>query len=366
MAVLHLPKRRRWPFERAHRRGHRAHLSMVGDALWRSSHRASHHRSGPIQDETKARSGEMLPKGGMDRDRSPKGARHLRGSSIGSRHARIGHTMSLTIGSLFSGIGGIELGLEWAGLGPVMWQVEKDPFCRDVLKRHWPEVKRYEDVRQVGRSNLAPVDLICGGFPCQDTSSAGSRKGLEGPSSGLWREFHRIRCRAPSPLSPLWKTLRAGPRDGCAKCGANSRHLDIERAPWGLPLATSEHLTADPAYLLLPTPTASRYGTTNNGDPHDGRSGYRTKGKPSLAQMARRGMWPTPLASEGLGGGVRTWRRPKKTGKRLRDMVAGRLNPKWVEWFMGFPPSWLNISTQASFAFSETRPSRSARKCRAK
>lgn len=106
----------------------------------------------------------------------------------------------LTIGSLFSGIGGLELGLEWAGLGPVRWQVEIDPFCREVLARHWPEAARHEDVRAVGAAALAPVDLICGGFPCQDVSSAGTRKGLAGSRSGLWSEFARV----VSELRPRW------------------------------------------------------------------------------------------------------------------------------------------------------------------
>ena len=79
----------------------------------------------------------------------------------------------LTIGSLFSGIGGLELGLEWAGLGPVVWQCEIDPFCRAVLEKHWPNVTRYEDVTAI--RNYPHVDLVCGGFPCQDVSSAGKR-----------------------------------------------------------------------------------------------------------------------------------------------------------------------------------------------
>lgn len=98
----------------------------------------------------------------------------------------------MKIGSLFSGIGGLELGLERAGLGRVAWQVEIDPFCRRVLAKHWPNVERFEDVRRVGKSTLAPVDLICGGFPCQDVSVAGKGAGLEGERSGLWSEYLRI------------------------------------------------------------------------------------------------------------------------------------------------------------------------------
>jgi len=100
----------------------------------------------------------------------------------------------LTIGSLFSGIGGLDLGLEQAGLGPVLWQCEKDEFCRAVLERHWPDVLRYHDVKNVrgGDRELLPVDLICGGFPCQDLSCAGKRAGLKGARSGLWYEFRRI------------------------------------------------------------------------------------------------------------------------------------------------------------------------------
>ena len=96
------------------------------------------------------------------------------------------------IGSLFSGIGGLELGLEWAGLGPVAWQVELDPWCRGVLAMHWPATKRFADVRHVGAHNLEPVEVICGGFPCQDISVAGKGAGLEGARSGLWREYLRI------------------------------------------------------------------------------------------------------------------------------------------------------------------------------
>lgn len=104
------------------------------------------------------------------------------------------------IGSLFSGIGGLELGLEWAGLGETIWQVEQSEFCRAVLAKHWPDAERFEDVREVGAANLVSPDLICGGYPCQDVSSAGKGAGLGGERSGLWFEFARI----VGELRPTW------------------------------------------------------------------------------------------------------------------------------------------------------------------
>lgn len=97
----------------------------------------------------------------------------------------------LTHGSLFAGIGGFDLGFERAGIKTV-WQVEIDPKARLVLAKHFPEAERFEDVRTVGASNLSGVDVVCGGFPCQDISNAGYRVGIEGERSGLWSEMLRI------------------------------------------------------------------------------------------------------------------------------------------------------------------------------
>ena len=105
----------------------------------------------------------------------------------------------MRIGSLFSGIGGLELGLERAGLGHTVYQVEADPFCRAILAAHWPEAQRFDDVRTVG-ADLPAVDLLCGGFPCQDVSSAGKRAGLDGARSGLWHHFARI----ATETRPTW------------------------------------------------------------------------------------------------------------------------------------------------------------------
>ena len=94
----------------------------------------------------------------------------------------------------------MSLGLERAGF-TVRWQVEVEPYCENVLARHWPDVLRRSDVRFAGAATLPPVDLIVGGFPCQDVSAAGRGVGIErGHRSGLWREFARI----VRELRPSW------------------------------------------------------------------------------------------------------------------------------------------------------------------
>lgn len=99
----------------------------------------------------------------------------------------------MTIGSLFSGVGGLELGLERAGLGPVRWQAEIDPWCRAVLARHWPDARRFSDVREVD-GGAERVSVVCGGFPCQPVSVAGKRL-AQADARWLWPEVAVIVAR---------------------------------------------------------------------------------------------------------------------------------------------------------------------------
>jgi DNA (cytosine-5)-methyltransferase 1 len=118
---------------------------------------------------------------------------------------------------LFSGIGGFSLGLERAGMRTVAF-CEIDPYCRKVLAKHWPDVPIFGDIRELavdegwlvsntdqrhqpakeqlpaGRQRIRSnsIDVICGGFPCQDISVAGKGAGIEGKRSGLWSEYARI------------------------------------------------------------------------------------------------------------------------------------------------------------------------------
>lgn len=98
----------------------------------------------------------------------------------------------MTVGSLFAGIGGLDLGAERAGFD-VIWQCEKDDYCTKVLNKHWPNTPVYNDVQTLYTDDGADPrqpDILCGGFPCQDISLAGKAAGLDGERSGLWWEFY--------------------------------------------------------------------------------------------------------------------------------------------------------------------------------
>jgi len=98
----------------------------------------------------------------------------------------------ITHGSLFAGIGGFDLGFHRLGI-ETLWQVEINPFCKQVLQKNFPDTRRHNDVKEVGSYNLESVDIISGGFPCQDISQAGKQAGIkDGTRSGLWFEYARI------------------------------------------------------------------------------------------------------------------------------------------------------------------------------
>lgn len=104
----------------------------------------------------------------------------------------------MRVGSLFSGIGGFDLGLEGAGY-EIAWQVENNDYCRRILKKHWPHVPCHYDITTIDWRFIQPVDLVCGGFPCQPFSQAGKRKGKD-DDRYLWPEV--VRCLAV--LRPTW------------------------------------------------------------------------------------------------------------------------------------------------------------------
>jgi DNA (cytosine-5)-methyltransferase 1 len=105
-------------------------------------------------------------------------------------------TSKLKLLDLFSGIGGFSLGLERSGGFETVAFCEIEKYPRQVLTKHWPKVPCYDDIRTLTAARLAAdgiaVDAICGGFPCQDISTAGRGAGIGGERSGLWKEYARL------------------------------------------------------------------------------------------------------------------------------------------------------------------------------
>lgn len=101
--------------------------------------------------------------------------------------------MKFKVLDLFSGIGGFSLGLERTGGFETVAFCEIDSFCRKVLRKHWPDVRIHKDICKLKSESYKNVDVICGGFPCQDISLSNiDAQGLEGARSGLWYEYLRL------------------------------------------------------------------------------------------------------------------------------------------------------------------------------
>jgi len=121
--------------------------------------------------------------------------------------------MTLTHGSLFTGVGGFDLGADAAGI-ETLWQAEIDKKASSVLAKHWPDVKRYGDVKDVKGNLVKPVDIISFGSPCQDLSIAGKGAGLQGSRSGLFFEAVRVikemrdATQGQYPQIAIWENVR--------------------------------------------------------------------------------------------------------------------------------------------------------------
>lgn len=240
----------------------------------------------------------------------------------------------MRLGSLFSGIGGLELGLEQAGLGHTVWQVEQDAYCRSVLAQHWPNAERFTDVRTVGAANLAPVDVICGGFPCQDVSSAGKRAGLAGARSGLWYEFARI-VGELRPSIVIVENVASGASKWVDAVRGDLEQLGYESLP--VPLSAADVGAPHERSRIFIVAYANSVQLR-----HQQRGGAGRVGpvRYSLASSAKRGAaalaTPTETGNQ-LSPSMLQW--PSCRAWQLIH-PAGPLLPSFVEWMMGFPYDW--------------------------
>jgi DNA (cytosine-5)-methyltransferase 1 len=203
----------------------------------------------------------------------------------------------LTLGSLFAGVGGFDLGFEAAGYR-TQWQVEIDPWCQKVLARHWPEATQHGDVCSVSGTMLAPVAVVTFGSPCQDMSVAGARAGLIGARSGLFHQAVRIideMRKATDGRLPAWAVWENVPGalssddgndfaavlDELARIGAveiewrvlDARYFGVPQRRRRIFLLAGFHPRGDSAAPILLEPESSQRRAPTSGTPGEDLAG---------------------------------------------------------------------------------------------
>ena len=241
----------------------------------------------------------------------------------------------MRIGSLFSGYGGLDLAVSEHYGASVAWHVEFDKHPSAILAHHYPDVPNYGDVTTIDWSQVEPVDIITGGFPCQDVSHAGLRRGVHhGTRSGLWFEM----ARAIDQLKP-WKVVIENVAGLLSATAAG----DVEPCPWCLGDAADGHMRALGAVLadLAEMGFDADWGCVRAADagaPHgrlrvfivatDASRGQQSRpavGTDRLLLTGERGsepdgltLLPTPKASDGPNGGP-----GMRNGRGVADALPG-------------------------------------------
>lgn len=269
----------------------------------------------------------------------------------------------MTVGSLFSGIGGFELAFEAAGFD-VAFQVEIDPFCLKVLEKHWPTVPRFTDVTNCRGAIGSSADSHA--RTCHPPASALDSPGNAQGSTKSSCDLSASSGRAASSL----KTSTTPGGNGCPSCGAPCSRM-------GMPLCRFECAPVilgpgmnEAASSLWPTLIHQSYGSNVGGGA--GRTGPKRLSLPTLIRRDSRttkgaARMPNSVGTEPLAvilptltvcGNYNRKGASPTSGDGLATAVGGRLNPTWCEWFMGFPLGWTDVAWPPASLPSVTPSSR--------
>jgi DNA (cytosine-5)-methyltransferase 1 len=255
----------------------------------------------------------------------------------------------LNVLDIFSGIGGFSIGLEAVGLQTVAF-CEINPFCRKILTRHWPSLPIFTDITTINKEDLKTlprIDVIAGGFPCQDISVAGKQKGITAKRSGLWKEFARLinEIRPKYAIIENVANLRSkgliAVLQDLWKIGYDAEWHCIPASAFGAPHRRDRiWIIAHPACIgkvglsigKEETESTPRDGFKNVSD-SDGKRLQRHRRFKETSLICTQEQVSVHHSSRG----IKQWRKEPLEAPRLKD---DRLNPDWVEWLMGYPISW--------------------------
>ena len=237
------------------------------------------------------------------------------------------HCHERVVVDVFSGIGGLSLGLHWAG-----WRTyafcEGAPLPRAVLRRHWPDVPIYPDIRRLTARRLRddgvpPPALLCGGFPCQDISLAGQGAGLAGGRSGLWREMARL----VAECGPRWVVVENVP--ALRSRGADRVLDDLEALHYACwPVVVGAAHAGAPHRRARAWIVAQAVPADAGGAGLEERFGGAAEPAPGLP-VERRGGWPAApgvrRVGDGLSAGLDRARRIEALGNAVVPGVAAMI-----------------------------------------
>lgn len=266
--------------------------------------------------------------------------------------------------SLFSGIGGLDLAAQACDIQTIAF-CEIEPFPCSILKNRFPGVPVFSDVRKVRRESLNvllrragdasdeadrnPVDVVCGGFPCQDLSVAGKRAGLDGERSGLWFEMFRI-VREIRPRYVLAENVRGAVNlaldtvtAGLEEAGYEVRTSLVPASLFGAPHQRYRifilGVRRDVADALADTPRERLERACEHGAlPSRGRNPMTET--PSSAAHAERELWPTISVNGNYNRAGTSAHSGDGLATAVKRQSVGQLNPNWVECLQGLPIGW--------------------------
>ena len=255
----------------------------------------------------------------------------------------------LNVLDIFSGIGGFSIGLEAIGMQTVAF-CEINPFCRKILKTHWPFVPIFPDITTIHKEDLKAlprIDVIAGGFPCQDISVAGKQKGITAKRSGLWKEFVRLineirpKYAIIENVANLRSTGLIRVLQDLWEIGYDAEWHCIPASAFGAPHRRDRiWIIAHPACIgkvglsVRKEKTESALGDScKNATNPDCQRLQRCRGFEEISPICTQEQIGMYYCSRG----IKQWSKEPLEAPRLKDE---RLNPDWVEWLMGYPISW--------------------------
>ena len=254
----------------------------------------------------------------------------------------------LNVLDVFSGIGGFSIGLEAASMQTVAF-CEINPFCQKILKRYWPSIPIFSDITTIHREDLKAllkIDVIAGGFPCQDISVAGKGGGINAKRSGLWKEFARLinEVRPKYAIIENVANLRSKGLISVLQdlwaIGYDAEWHCIPASAFGAPHRRDRiWIIAHPACIDKIRLSCTKKKTeSSTGDSSKNVFSYKILGLDGHYQFQEvHKVSQDEISIYRNTKGFAQWGIEPKTIPRLKEK---RLNPDWVEWLMGFPQGW--------------------------